>query len=103
LNDEHKCAAPSCRDRPLGDTLFSMNLRSLDVLILDVLEGRTGLDLPQIASAARLSIGEAQDALDGSDGLVQRGLVLRSSDKRRRPMYELNRSLLQQRVRSTAA
>jgi len=79
-----------------------MSLRSVDVLILDVLEGRTGLDLPQIASAARLSIGEAQDALDGSDGLVVRGLVVRSSGKRR-PLYELNRSGLQQRVRGTAA
>lgn len=98
----YECRMNVARRPPEPICSSGMPFRGADTLILDVLGARAGLDLPQIASAARLSIGEAQESLDGSDGLVERGLVIRSSEGRR-SLYELNRSALQQRVSSTAA
>lgn len=62
--------------------------------VLDILDGRGVLDLPQVAAAARLSLAVADAALAE---LVRLGLVI-YRERRHDGRYELDRKRAQERT-----
>lgn len=75
-----------------ADTLSPMDaLSDLESRVLGVLEQRPGLDIEQVASAGRLPIARATQAVDS---LMQKELV-RAEDARHGRTFQLNRRNVQ--------